>query len=184
MQDRLENFIRENGGQFDELEPRHSVWEKIDVELTDGKGNGINSPSVWLWKVAVVILIGAVAFLLVDRYTFTEQPVAAVTTVEEFNELETFYTSLISKKELRVEDATSSDDFFTFLATDIEEIDAIYAELKKTFEEDLETPAALDALVHLLRQKLHLISSQLDVINEIKTNENEVINSDEGISSL
>ena len=66
MQDRLENFIRENGGQFDELEPRHSVWEKIDVELTDGKGNGINSPSVWLWKVAVVILIGAVAFLLVD----------------------------------------------------------------------------------------------------------------------
>jgi hypothetical protein len=183
MQDRLEDFIKENRGQFDELEPRHSVWEKIDVELTDGKVKSINL-TMWLWKVAVVILIGAVAFLLVDRYTFKEQQIAAVTTVEEFNELETFYTSLISKKELRVEDATSSDDFFTFLATDIEEIDAIYIELKTTFEKDLETPAVLDALVHLLRQKLHLISSQLDVLNEIKTNDNEVDLMDEGISSL
>jgi hypothetical protein len=183
MQDRLENFIKENRGQFDELEPRHSVWEKIDVELTDGKVKSIN-PTMWIWKAAVVILIGAVAFLLIDRYTFKEQQIAAVTTVEEFNELETFYTSLISKKELRVEDATSSDDFFTFLATDIEEIDAIYTELKTTFEEDLETPAVLNALVHLLRQKLHLISSQLDVINEIKTSENEVVLTDEGLSSL
>lgn len=183
MQDRLEDFIKENRGQFEEFEPRHSVWEKIDVALTDGKVKSIN-PAMWLWKVAVVILIGAVAFLLVERYTFKEQQIAALTTVEEFNELETFYTSLISKKELRVEDATASDNFFTFLETDIEEIDAIYAELKKTFEEDLETPAVLDALVHLLRQKLHLISSQLDVINEIKTNENGVDVMEEGISSL
>lgn len=183
MQDNLEEFIKKSKDQFDEFEPRHAVWEKIDLELTDSKIKSIR-PTIWIWKVAVVILLGAVSFLLVDRYTFKEQQVATVTTVEEFNDLEIFYTSLISKKELRVQDATASDDYFTFLETDIEEIDAIYTELKKTFEEDLETPAVVDALVHLLRQKLHLIGAQLEVLNEKKTNENEDVDTEEGISSL
>ena len=43
MQDRLEDFIKENRGQFEEFEPRHSVWEKIDVALTDGKVKSINA---------------------------------------------------------------------------------------------------------------------------------------------
>lgn len=183
MQDKLEDFIKENHGQFDDAEPRHSVWERIDVELSDRKVISLR-PTMWYWKAAVVVLIGAVAFLLVDRMTFRDQEVEAVTTVEEFNELETFYTSLISKKELRVDNATASDEFFTFLETDIEEIDAIYSELKKTFEEDQETPAVLNALVHLLRQKLHLISSQLEVINDLKTQESGVAIKKEGISSL
>ena len=183
MQDRLEDFIKENRGQFDDVEPRHSVWEKIDVELSDEKVKSI-APRMWYWKAAVVILVAAVSLLLVDRYTFREQEIVAVTTVDEFNELETFYTALISKKELKVDDATSSDKFFTFLETDIEEIDAIYLELKKTFNEDQETPAVLDALVHLLRQKLHLLSSQLEVIDNLKVRESGITVDDEDISSL
>jgi len=183
MQDNLEELIRENRGQFDDAEPRHSVWEKIDIELSDQKIKGLQ-PTMWYWKVAVVVLVIAVSYLLVDRYTFKEQEIAAVTTIEEFVELEIFYSSLISKKELRVVNATSKDDFFTFLEADIEEIDAIYSELKKTFEEDQETPAVLDALVHLLRQKLHLISAQLEVINESNTNNIMIKGKEEGVSSL
>ena len=33
MQDNLEEFIKQNKDQFDEFEPRHAVWEKIDIEL-------------------------------------------------------------------------------------------------------------------------------------------------------
>ncbi len=168
MQDRLEEFIKENRAQFDTEEPRHSVWEKIDVELSDKKVKTLNS-GMWFWKAAVVILIGAVTFLMIDRYNVEPALADEITTLDEFKDLETFYTSLITEKKSKIDSEIASDEFFTFLETDIQEIDAIYAELKKTFDEDQETPIVLNALVHLLRQKLHLLSSQLDAINEVKS---------------
>ncbi len=171
--DRLEEFIKENRAELDTKEPSHSVWERIDISLSDGKVKTLQ-PSMWIWKAAVVVLLAAVTFLMVDRYTFKTGEVAEITTLEEFQELETFYASLISEKKLKIDDQISTDEFFTFLKADIEEIDAIYAELKRTFDEEQETPVVLNALVHLLRQKLHLVNSQLDVIHETKARDSGV----------
>ena len=170
MQGNLEDIIIKGRAEFDSKTPRKEIWDKIESKLDKAETKTINA-TAWYWKAAVIVLLGAVTFLVADRYTYRTQELAEVTTIEEFNELESFYTSLITSKELRVDDETSSDKFFTFLETDIEEIDALYSELKKTFEQEQETPAVLDALVHLLRQKLHLISSQLDLINDLKIKE-------------
>ena len=183
MQDRLEEFIKENRAEFDTAEPQHAVWERIDVALGEKKIKALNS-QMWLWKAAVIVLIGAVGFLMIDRFGGNTPSMNEMSAVEEFKELETFYSSLISEKKTEIDNEISDNELFTFLTTDIEEIDAIYAELKNTFDEEHETPVIVDALVHLLRQKLHLLSSQLDAINRSKLQNKGVQPSDSEATSL
>ena len=183
MPDRLEEFIKENKEQFDSAEPRHAVWEKIDIELGNNKVKKLQ-PTMWVWKAAVILLIGAVGFLMVDRFNVSSKELAEVSTVQEFKELETFYSSLIAEKRVKIDNEMSSKEFFTFLKADIDEIDAIYEELKETFDEHQETPVVLNALVRLLRQKLHLVSSQLDAVDAQKLKESGVDVGEEDVTSL
>ena len=168
MQDDLEQYIRGHQGAFDTERPRKAVWKRIEGTLDKDKASSVraNKP-VWIWKAAVVLLLGVVTFLIADRYTYKPQEVEAVTTIEEFLDLEVFYSSLITKKRAKVRTALGDDaPLFNYLEAEVEELDAIYEELKSNFEEAQETPEVLNALIRLLRQRLHLISSQLDLLNE------------------
>jgi len=61
-------------------------------------------------------------------------------------------------------------------------LDDLYSELKVTFEDGQETPQVKSALVHLLRQKLHLINKQLDILEQLK--DPKATDSASGTSSL
>lgn len=173
MQDRLEEFVKQNRDAFDSEVPGDALWGRIEEGLDEEKKVVPMTPApqraMWIWKAAVVVLLGAVSFLLVDRYLPRQQEeIAAVSTIEEFQDLESFYTSIISEKRGKLADELGEEKFLNYLETDIEELDAIYAELKLTFEQKQETPEVLGALIHLLRQKLHLINSQLDILEDAK----------------
>ncbi|HEY9117676.1 MAG TPA: hypothetical protein VIN11_07605, partial [Roseivirga sp.] len=92
-----------------------------------------------------------------------------VSNVEKLKELETFYTSLIENKEERLASEISSEDASVYLDVEIRELDEIYAELKELFIESQPSDQVLERLVHLLRQKLHVIDSQLELIEKTKT---------------
>lgn len=181
MQDRLEEFVKANRDAFDDASPRPELWDKIEGALdgTDERVKPIKS-TLWMWKAAVVLLLGAVTFLAIERFVPQDQVVdteSVVSTLEEFQELEAFYTSVIDEKKDKLSVELEGEEFFNYLEGDIEEIDAIYKELRDLYTNDQESQIVMDRLIHLLRQKLHLINSQLDILEEaknpVKTKEDE-----------
>jgi hypothetical protein len=76
---------------------------------------------------------------------------------------------MISEKKLELSEQITDQEYFSYLEADIESLDDLYNELKVTYEEDQETPQVKNALVHLLRQKLHLINKQLAILEELKS---------------
>ena len=172
MQDRLEDFVKANRDAFDEASPREELWKKIEGRL-DGREEKVKplTSNLWMWKAAVVVLLAAVTFLAIDRFVPQKQVVAVdevASSPEDFEDLESFYTSLIDEKSEKLSFELKGEEFFNYLEGDIEEIDAIYLELKETYTNGQESQIVMDRLIHLLRQKLHLINSQLDILEEAK----------------
>ena len=175
MQDRLEDFVKANRDAFDEASPKADLWQKIEGKLDEQDEKVVPlkpaKSNLWMWKAAVVVLLGAVSFLAIERFVPSEQaidPAQVVSTADEFQELESFYTSLIEEKSDKLTYELQEGEFFNFLEGDIEDIDALYQELRETYENGQESQIVLDRLIHLLRQKLHLINSQLDILEEAK----------------
>jgi len=162
--DKLEQFIVENRTSFDTKEVPEGIWNRIEDDMTQSRQKTI--PVLWYWKAAVVVLLAAVTFLVADNYLPTEaEPLSEVT---EFQELETFYTSIINKKETKLQEALEGEDAINFLESDIEELEILYYDLRKVYLEEQSTPEVYSRLMHLLRQRIHLINAQLDIIAKSK----------------
>ncbi len=168
--DNLEKFVAENREALDDRMPNRDVWSAIDQDLR----TEIKFQTAWYWKVAVVVLLGAVSFLLFDKYSVQTQTLAdieslEVSNVDKFEDLESFYTSIISQKETKLnEELAQNREYYNYIETDLEELNELYTDLKELFLESQPSDELLDRLLHLLRQKIHLINSQLDIIGTEK----------------
>lgn len=171
--DQLEEFIKDNRPSFDTLEAPKGVWNKIEKDL----GHSISAPKqvLWYWKAAVVVLLAAVTFLVIDNYVPTAENQEVLSEVSDFEELETFYTSIITKKESKLEQALVGEEAINYLESDIEELELLYNDLRKVYLEEQATPEVYDRLMHLLRQRIHLINAQLDIIAKEKVPTERVI---------
>lgn len=165
--DQLEEFIKANREAFDDKVAPDGLWNKIskDLDATVEPKTKV----LWYWKVAVVVLLAAVTFLVADNYVLkptTETTLA--NEVAEFEELESFYTSIIRKKEVKLSSALAEEKALDYLANDIEELEILYSDLRKAYVEGQQTPEVYDRLIHLLRRRIHLINAQLDIIAQEK----------------
>ena len=176
MQDKLEDFIKDNKEQFDTETPRGAVWNTIEKGLNRNASAKYNSTH-WFWKIAVAVLLIAVVYLGSEKYFGTAINQGS-TTMQEFKEIETIYTQMISDKKSELSEEVEAGEYFSFLEADIQSLDQSYEELKTTFESGQETPQLKSALVHLLKQKLYLIEKQLEILEETKSEISE------GLSSL
>ncbi|WP_420386108.1 hypothetical protein [Roseivirga sp.] len=165
--DQLEQFIGENREAFDTAEPGKKSWEVIEQQLHFNDAPKVNRVG-WYWKAAVFLLLGAVGFLMVDRYQIQQTPELEATNVEKFKELETFYTSLIANKQERLESEMSPKEATMYLEVEMKELDEIYSDLKALFLESQPSEQVMERLVHLLRQKLKVMDSRLEKIEREK----------------
>jgi len=171
--DNLEKFVAENREAFDDRMPGEELWSSIDKDLR----TQVVAKTAWYWKAAVVVLLGAVSFLLFDKYsvenqTLAELESAEVSNIDKFEDLESFYTSIISQKQVKLnEELENNDEVYNYVEADLEELNELYSDLKELFLESQPSDELLDRLLHLLRQKIHLINSQLDIIGTEKVPE-------------
>ncbi|MGW8123001.1 hypothetical protein ACV07N_10125 [Roseivirga echinicomitans] len=175
MRDKLEDFIKDNKERFDTETPSGELWNKIQKGLDQDLPPKRNSTH-WFWKIAVAVLLIAVAYLGSEKY-FSADSNRESTAMQEFKELESFYTQLISDKKIKLSEEVESGEYFSFLEADIQSLDQFYEELKIAFESGQETPQLKSALVHLLKQKLYLIEKQLEILDETKGGSSEATSS-------
>ena len=71
---------------------------------------------------------------------------------------------MINNKRERLSEVKGESSFD--LQVEMKELDEIYSDLRELFLESQPSEQVLERLVHLLRQKLHVIDSQLEIIEQ------------------
>jgi len=176
MSDRLEEFIKANRDSFDDREVPEAAWENIRKTLPA-------KPSAWydnltLWRAAAMLFMALSIYLLIPKLTVGNE--GNKVAVNEFNDVEAFYTTQISQKVALIEEisGTSTTDEFT---SDFQQLEAMYnvlkEELKTRPSKKVKDALVLNLLVriNLLNQQLHRLETDSDpdpenIQEENKTN--------------
>lgn len=163
MGDQFEKFIINNRNQFDDQEPSLDLWNKIEKEVTP------KSFSFSLvWKVAAVLFLISTIVLLVDR---TNEPIGAELS-QEFIQAEDYYITMINQRKLVIKEQLTPDQEQLFL-DEINQLDDIYLDLKKTYQSNASNERVVDAMINNLQLRLDILNKQLEILENIKNNKNE-----------
>lgn len=161
MSDQLDDFIKQNRSAFDDKEPPEKVWKKIQQSLP-GNTAGPWYNSLTLWRAAAVLFMALSFYLLIPKSV--PQGDASRVAVNEFNDVEAFYTAQISQKVALIEEVSgsSSTDEFT---QDFQQLEAMYNVLKEEWK-TRPSKKVKDALVLNLLVRINLLNQQLHRLEE------------------
>lgn len=164
MGDELEKFVIENRDSFDSRNPGDQVWTHIDKKLNK---RTLFWPQVW--RVAAMIFMISTAYLLVDQNGNQEQ---GATLPLEFQQAEAYYISQISDRKELIKNELKDIDGRDFLK-EIDMLDSMYVELKKTYQTNASSERISDALINNLQLRAEILDRQLEVLKIIKEQKNE-----------
>ncbi|WP_370089502.1 hypothetical protein [Ekhidna sp.] len=164
MGDQLEKFIMENRNAFDDASPDDKVWKGIDQKL--GK-----KVTLWptIWKVAAMLFMASTIFLMIDR---NDRASEELILSEEFNQAEDYYVTLISQRKQAIKEQLSPEQEQQFLV-EIDQLDSMYLELKKTYQTNASNDRVMDAMISNLQLRLDILNKQLEILENIKNQNNE-----------
>lgn len=164
MGDQFEKFIMKNREAFDDASPSEKAWNRIDQRLD-------KKQVIWpvIWKVAAMLFMVSTIYLMIDRNADqNEGPVLS----EEFTQAEDYYVKLISQKRQAIKEELTPKQQEQFLA-EIDQLDSMYLELKKTYQTNASNDRVMDAMISNLQLRLDILNRQLDILQNIKTQNNE-----------
>ena len=165
MGDHLEQFIMENKASFESEEPSGMVWKRIDKRM-----RRTNSFFQTAWKVAAVIFMVSTIYLLIEKTTSETNFGPQLS--EEFREAEDYYVQLINLRKEEIQ-AQLSPEQNAELLTEIDQLDNLYIELKKTYQTNAANDRVIDAMINNLQLRLDILNKQLEILEKIKGEKNE-----------
>lgn len=167
MGDDLEKFIVRNRSEFDSEIPGDKVWTGIHKGLKNKR-----SYEIW-WKVAAVIFLASTIFLIVDRNM--DQPLGedgVGMELSEFNQAEDFYIKLIAEKKAEIAKFDRGQLKREFLL-EIDRLDQMYAELKRTYKRQNSTDLLVDAMISNLKLRIDILNHQIKILEKLNQTQNE-----------
>ncbi len=179
--DGFEKNIRDNKGFFDEKAPNKlKMWDQIEADLNRGDHNhddeSNTGSAVMGILLAGLVLIGLVlgGIYLAQNANQDEQVLMANAKSSELNDIDTYYTKLVSHQieKLEANEALSSiekEDFMSY----IEELNAEQTILKQELQKNINNAEILEAIIDNFNQQVKLIEQLLNRINHEKNIENE-----------
>ena len=165
MGDQLENFILKNRVHFEDDIKGDQLWNRIEKDLGEQKPFTF----ITIWKVAAAILLISTVFLSIDKFSNSKNEPALYA---EFQQAELFYSTLILDKR---EEITLfgidglTDDFLK----EIDDLDAMYLELKRTFDEKTSDQKLINAMIENLQLRIQILNKQLSILQQLNEKRNE-----------
>jgi len=166
-ENRLEEFIRNNREEFDNLEPSAEVWNRI--KSGHNKTRKLKIVPVLLRVAAVFAVIIVTTAILLKTNILLTGDYASVSDDPELMELieaESYYAHQVDTrlKEIR-------KCYYTFpelkneVETDLTELESMYIDLKKDLKENVSNKVVIEAMIENNRYRLKLVD---DVLEQIK----------------
>ncbi|WEK35306.1 MAG: hypothetical protein P0Y53_22675 [Candidatus Pseudobacter hemicellulosilyticus] len=180
---RIEQFIREHRGEFDQEAPPAAGWKNIQQQLNPApaRGNGRLLPLTilrWSAAAAILVLAGLGVYHLVDR-----QPTAPTARTQEnakekklLQDINPEYatevyhfTRLIELKQDQLKQIEKDNpDLYKTFTGDINKLDSSYNELKEELPTNPNREQLLEAMIENLKLQADLLNQQLQIIHQIK----------------
>lgn len=186
--DKLEKFIKDHRGEFDDLVPDPKIWDKIE-KREPGK-HSVNWTTVLL-RVAAVVVIFVSAYIFVDYLSKSDisNEVAKNEMIDpedadmarELMEAEYYYTNQIDERKeefycLTVNNAGVRDD----IDAELIDLDKTFSELKDDLKDNADNEEVIMAMIQNYRLKLEILDEILKQLRAAdknnKCHESESIN--------
>lgn len=158
----IEDFIRNNREAFDDKEPPEKVWKNIQGQIRFSSAPGFWN-GVVIWRAAAVFFMALSAYLVYTKVNLNNTQAVAM---QEFQDVETFYTEQISQKVELIDTFQSAEDANDF-TQEFKQLEAMYLVLKEEMRtrpsQKVKDALVLNLLVQidLLNQQLHLLEKEV-----------------------
>ncbi|PIB34606.1 hypothetical protein BFP72_03870 [Reichenbachiella sp. 5M10] len=177
MKDRLEKWVVEHRNDFDDLEPRSDLWDRIAGDMEKRNAESIPLKKyAWVWQAAAVVFVCVTLGLLVERSLKQPIDVAGPVEVEQedIQEVERYYTALIQERKAEIRLVMSQSDVMDEqLLDDLDDLDLMYAELKKDLAKNQNNEKLIHAMIRNLQLRVEILNKQLKILDQLIKYEND-----------
>ncbi|HTD39485.1 MAG TPA: hypothetical protein VK671_02610 [Mucilaginibacter sp.] len=173
MSKRLEDFIKMNKEEFDDLEPSADLWLRIEKHLPP-EGAEIKRPEAktfslnFVLKVAAsVIIVMGIGFGLYLRHERSEVVnYASINPV--YAKQQTHFASLVQTQRKELKSIAKTDpDLYKEFSAEIAKMDSTYNRLNKDLATSPNQERVLRAMIRNLQIQSEILTQQLGVIEQI-----------------
>jgi predicted component of viral defense system (DUF524 family) len=172
MSKRLEDFIKINKEEFDDLEPSADLWARIEkqlppegIELSKRETKTFSLGFVLRVAASVIVVMG-ISFAFYLRNTKKETvDLAAINPVYARQQAQ--YTSLIETKRTELKSIAKSDpQLYKEFTAEIAKMDSTYKKLNNDLSSSPDQERVLKAMIHNLLIQTQVLNQQLNVIEQ------------------
>lgn len=188
MSKRLEDFIKANREEFDDLEPRANLWDRIEqqlpatvVDMPTKREAKTFSLGFVMRVAAMVVVVMGIGFAI---YLRSSKPagvdLAAIN--PEYAKQQVQYASQIETKRTELKELTKSDpQLYREFSGEIVKMEASYKRLKRDLATSPNQERVLRAMIRNLQIQTEVLNQQLQVIEQFKEQKNEARNDTKNI---
>ncbi|RKR81703.1 hypothetical protein BDD43_1853 [Mucilaginibacter gracilis] len=173
MSKRLEDFIKTNSADFDELEPENDLWNNIEkkLRLPEAQVPKREAKTFTLGFVmrlaALIIVVMAIGFAF---YLKTHNGSAGVNLAAinpEYAKQQVHYTSLIQSKRTELKTLAKNDpQLYREFSGEITKMDSTYKKLNRDLATSPDQESVLRAMIRNLQIQTDVLNQQLQVIEQ------------------
>ena len=187
MSKRLEDFIKANREEFDDLEPRLGLWNKIEAGLQQEPGlpkkQGAKTFSLGfvLRVAAIIIMVMGIGFTLYIRNGKSNKvDLAAIN--PEYAKQQVHYASVVQAKRTELKTLTRSNPgLYQEFNTEITKMDSAYKKLNHELVTSPNQERVLRAMIRNLQIQTEVLNQQLNVIEQFNEFQNQQKNGTKSI---
>ena len=188
MSKRLEDFIKTNSAEFDELEPGNDLWNNIEKKLplqvaqTTPKREAKTFTLGFVMRVAaIIIVVMAIGFTFYLKNHDGAKGVNLAAINPEYAKQQVHYTSLIQSKRTELKTLAKNDpQLYHEFSSEITKMDSTYKKLNNDLATSPNQERVLRAMIRNLQIQTEVLNQQLSVIeqyNQMKKDQhNEIKN--------
>ncbi|MCX2573862.1 anti-sigma factor [Pedobacter sandarakinus] len=166
MNNRLENFVKENRRGFDFMEPPAGLWDKIEKELDSKKQKKPLKLHLWFSAAAAVVIVLGLGWFYTQTMQQNDLELADVNAA--YAKKEVHFAGLITeKRDSLAIFAAANPELYRKFTADLRKLDEEYERLKNELPVSPNQTFVVKAMVKNREIQLQLLKQQLLIINQV-----------------
>lgn len=188
MSKRLEDFMKMNREEFDDLEPSADLWSKIEMHLP-AEGTLLNSEPKkreartfslgFVLRVAAMIVVVMGVGFAVYLHNQKQAPIDLASINPVYAQQHAKYASLIEQKRTEIKSIAKSDpQLYHEFSGEIAKMDSTYKQLNEELPTSPNQERVLKAMIKNLQIQTMVLNQQLSIIEQYNKTEKEPENNE------